>query len=126
MDLFAVAQYPKPDFQNDPVTQAVVTSAMRRQCKRSKTGFITMAVVFFTALGCGLLGLPLVMVGGLGVMAVIFFPLAFMLVYAPARNCPRCGTRMKKDWAILESGRSGEFLICPTCHVYLYTHRTLR
>ena len=85
-----------------------------------------MAVVFFAAIACGFLGLPLVMVGGLGVMAVIFFPLAFMLIYAPARDCPHCGRRMKKDWAVLDSGRSGEFLICLTCHIYLYTHRTLR
>jgi len=126
MDLFAVAPYPKSDFQNDPKTQAVITSAMRRQCKRSKILFITMAVVFFTAIGCGLLGFPLVTIVGLGVMALIFFPFAFMLLYAPTRACPRCGTRMKKDWVILESGRSGEFLICPTCHIYLYTHRTLR
>jgi len=126
MDLFVAAEYPKPGFHNDPATQAIITSAMKRQCKRSKIGFITMAVVFFTAIGCGLLGLPLVMVGGLGVMAAIFLPLAFMLIYAPTRDCPHCGKRMKKDWAILESGRSGEFLICPTCHIYLYTHRTLR
>lgn len=126
MDLFAVAPYPKPDFQNDSEAQAVITLAMRRQCKRCKIGFITLAVVFFTSLVFGLLGLPLVMVGGLGVMAVIFLPVAFMLIFAPARDCPRCGLRMKKDWAILESGRSGEFLICPTCHIYLYTHRTLR
>ena len=126
MDLFAVAPYPKPDFQNDPETQAVITSAMKQQCRRSRFGFISMAVVFFTGLGCGLLGFPLVTLGGLVVMATIFFPVAFMLIYAPARDCPHCGKRMKKDWAGLESGRTGEFLICPTCHIYLYTHRTQR
>lgn len=126
MDLYTVAPYPKSDFRNEPAAQAVITSAMRRRCGRSKVGFISMAAVFFLALGCGLFGFPRVMVGGLGVMALIFFPLAFMLVHAPAPNCPQCGKRMNKDWAALESGRSGEFVICPTCRIYLYTHRTLR
>ena len=126
MDLFAVAQYPDAGFRNDSQTQSLVTSRMRRRCGRTKGLFITMAAVFFVGVGCGLVGFPAAALGGLAMMFVIFIPLAFMLIYAPALDCPHCGKRMKKDWAILESGRSGEFLICPICHVYLYTHRTLR
>ena len=126
MDIFAVAQYPDTSFRNDSQTQLLITDRMRIRCRRSKAGFITMAVVFFTALSCGLLGFPAVMLGGMAVFVIIFVPLAFMLIYAPALACPQCGKRMKKDWATLESGRSGEFLICPICHIYLYTHRTLR
>jgi hypothetical protein len=126
MDLFEVAPYPDKAFQNDLPTQALITSRMKRQCRLLKAGFITMATVFFAAIGCGLFGWPMVMLGGLAVMGVIFVPFAFVLIYAPAIDCPHCGSRMKKDWAILGNGRSGEFMICTTCHSYLYTHRTLR
>ena len=126
MDLFAVAQYPDARFRNDLQAQDLVTSRMKKQCKRTRFLFITMAAVFLAGVAGGLLGLPGVALAGLALMVIVFLPLAFLLIYAPALDCPHCGKRMKRDWAILESERSGEFMICPACRVYLYTHRTLR
>ena len=88
--------------------------------------FITWVAVFFTSVVFGLIGLSVVAVAGLAVLFVLFMPLAFFIIYDPALHCPHCGRRLKKDWAILESGRSGKFLICQACRIYVYTHRTLR
>jgi len=126
MDLYAIAPYPKPDFRNDPDTQREVTLRMKAKERRMMRLFITFALLFFASVLFGVLGLPAVTLGGMGLSLLVFVPLMYLVVYAPAPDCPHCGRRMKKDWADLESGRSGEFAICPTCHVYVFTHRTLR
>ena len=126
MDPYAVAPYPKADFHTEPRAQDVVTAQMKAKSGRIARLGIIWAVVFFASLAFGILGLPSATLVGLGLLFVLFLPLAFLLLHASAPNCPQCGKRMKKDWAVLASGRSGEFAICPTCRIYLYTHRTLR
>jgi len=126
MDIYAVARYPHAEFRNEPEAQQTVTSRRKVTDKRLKRLFISWVAVFFAALLFGLFGLPSVTLAGLAVLFLLFLPLAFLLLYAPAPDCPQCGRRMKKDWAVLESGRSGEFSICRECHIYLFTHRTLR
>lgn len=126
MDLYAIAPYPKADFRNEPETQHAVTCRMKAKESRIRWLFITWVVLFFASGLFGVLGLPSVTLGGMALLLLVFLPLAFLLLYAPAPDCPHCGRRMKKDWAALESGRSGEFAICSTCHIYVFTHRTLR
>lgn len=126
MDLYAVAPYPNAEFRNEVEAQQTVTSSMKIKERRLKRLFITWVVVFFASVLFGLLGLLAVTLAGMALLFVLFLPLVFLLLYAPALDCPHCGGRMRKDWAVLESGRSGEFLICRACHIYLFTHRTLR
>ena len=126
MDLYAVAEYPDRSFQNATETQLAVTARMKKKEKRVKIMWGSMVAGFVACLICGLLGLPLAIVIGIGLMFALFVPTAFLLLFAPSLDCPQCHRRMKKDWAIIESDRSGEFLICPACRIYVYTHRTLR
>lgn len=88
--------------------------------------FITFALLFSTSVIFGILGLLAVALGAMGLLLLIFASLMYLVVYAPVPDCPHCGRRMKKDWAALEGGRSGEFAICSTCQIYVFTHRTLR
>lgn len=126
MDLYATAAYPKADFRNHPKAQQAVTLRMKAKERRMMRLFITWVVIFFASLLFGVLGLPSVTLGGMALLFLLFLAIAFLLLYAPAPDCPHCGRRMKKDWAVVESGRSGEFAVCPTCHIYLFTHRTVR
>jgi hypothetical protein len=126
MDLYALAKYPDDSFQNATQAQGLVTSRMRTKTKWVRRLWWFMLAALLAALACALLGEQIAIVGGIALMFVFLIPAAFLLVYAPAIACPNCGRRMKKDWAIIESGRSGEFMVCPPCRLYLYTHRTLR
>ena len=126
MDLYAVANYPKAEFHNEVELQRAVTSRRKTIDRRLVWGFGSWVAIFFTAILFGFLGLPAVTLTGLVLLFILFLPLAFTLIYDPALDCPHCGKRLKKDWAILPSERSGKFLICPSCHIYVYTHRTLR
>lgn len=126
MDLYAIAPYPKADFRNEPEAQQSVTSRMKAKERRIKRLFITWVLTFSTSLLFGVFGLPLITLGGMALLFLVLIPLACLLLHAPAPDCPHCRQRMKKDWADLESGRSGEFAICPKCRIYLFTHRTLR
>ena len=69
---------------------------------------------------------PAIFLTGMGLLFVLFIALAYFGSYDPEIDCACCGRRLKKDWVRFESVRSGKFLICPVCHIYVYTHRTLR
>jgi hypothetical protein len=99
---------------------------MRTKTKWVKRLWWFMLAAFLAALACAILGEPMAIVVGVALMFVLLVPAAYLLVYTPAIACPNCGRRMKKDWATIESGRAGEFMVCPACRLYLYTHRTLR
>ena len=126
MDLYAIAPYPKEDFRNEPETQREVTSRMKHKERWMIRLSIIWVALFFASVIFGVLGFPAVTLGGMALLLIVFLPLLFLVLYAPAPVCPHCSRRMKKDWADLESGRSGELGICPTCHIYVFTHRSLR
>jgi fatty acid desaturase len=106
--------------------QSAVTSRRKTIDRRVKCMFIAWVAVFFASVGLGIFGLPSLTVAGLAVLVVLFLPMACLIIYDPTLDCPHCQKRFKNDWEILESGRSGRFMICPECHIYVYTHRTLR
>lgn len=127
VDPYAVAKYPDATFQNDAEAQRLVTASMKRKEGHIKVLFFSMLAVFVASMLFGILGVPIAIVVGIGLMFVLLVPADFLLIYAPGLDCPHCSKKMKKGWAIIdENGRSGEFLICPTCRIYLYTHRTMR
>jgi hypothetical protein len=126
MDPYRTAAYPNTGFRNEPTAQRVMTLRRKAKERQSRGLLIAWVAVFFASLLFGVLGWPSVTLAGIALLFLLFLPLAFLLLYVPAPDCPQCGRRMKKDWALLENGRSGEFVICSACHIYLFTHRTLR
>ncbi len=126
MDPYAIAEYPDSSFHNAVEAQAVITSRMKITAKLVKVLWLSMFVTFLASLLCGVLAVPVAVPAGIGLMFILFIPTGILLLYAPAANCPQCGKRMRKDWAVIQSGRSAGFMICPACRIYLYTHRTLR
>jgi hypothetical protein len=126
IDLYAVESYPEADFQNEPETQRLVTFHRKTIDRRLVAGFFIWVALLFASLLLGVVGEPAISFAGVGLLSVLFIPLVFLGAHDAALDCARCGRRLKKDWAKLASGRSGKFLICPVCHTYVYTHRTLR
>jgi hypothetical protein len=126
MDPYAIAEYPDGRFHNEREAQRVLTLRRKRKDRCVMRLFLTMMAVFLASLICGILGLPIMIVAGIGLMFILLPPAAFLLIKAPAFDCPSCSKKMRTDWAILEDGRLHEFLLCFACRIYLYAHRTSR
>jgi hypothetical protein len=125
-DFYAVPSYPKPDFQNEPDMQRVVTLRRKTRDTGLLLGFIVWFAVFFGTLLLAIIADPIFSLAGLGLLLVLFVLLAFFGGHDPALDCPRCGKQLENDFALLESEEHGVFMICPVCQIYVYTHRTFR
>jgi hypothetical protein len=124
MDLYEVAEYPDGSFVADAEAQRGFTLRMKGKDRRVMIIVLCMLAVFLVSGLFGILGLPIVIVAGIGLMFILLVPFAFLVLYRPTPDCPRCGDRMKKDWAMLKDDTLGEFAICPMCRIYIYMHRT--
>jgi len=88
-------------------------------------------IILPLALGGAVLAAAMHCLVGLALCALFFvaawaFGTIQLLTFKPALACTNCGQRMRTVWEPLPDGRSGEYLICETCHTYVCTYRTLR
>jgi len=124
MDLYALDRYPKAGFHNDAETQRKATLHYKTKGKRTFLLFHSIVAGFFFSALFGFAGWPVLMLAGMGLVFVMFILLMILLLHNPALDCPHCGKRMKKDWAARPGGMCSEFMICSTCQIYVYAHRT--
>jgi hypothetical protein len=126
MEIYKVWAYPDRTFKNDSIVQLQVTDRMKSTERCVIWLFGGMGVDFVAMVAFAILGFPMLAVIGIGMMFLLLFPAAVLLLWQPMQECPQCQQRMKREWAPIRNGRSGEFLLCPGCRVFLFTHRTSR
>lgn len=125
MRIDRVETYPDAAFSTDSRAQQQITDGMKRKNRWLRRLFLGMLAVFVASGIVGMLGFPMLTVSGITLMGLLLIA-AMILLRLPSVECPECGTEMETDWVSLRSGRSGEFVLCRSCKIALYTHRTLR
>ncbi|HUW57371.1 MAG TPA: hypothetical protein VMZ92_12110 [Planctomycetota bacterium] len=111
----------------DETRQEVMKARAKRKDRRLMTAFIVMVVSFAVMVLSGLLqfviGLAL---GAMVFIGVFAYGVIQLLTFRPRLCCAHCGRTMEVAWGPVRDERSGEYLICPACHTYVFTYRTLR
>ena len=125
MKIDRVETYPDAAFSTDSRAQQQLTDGMKRKDRCLRRLFLRMLAVFVASGIVGMLGFPMLTVAGISLMGLLLVA-AMILLRLPSVECPECGMKMETDWVSLRSGRSGEFVLCRSCKIALYTHRTLR
>jgi len=126
MRICKIEAYPDATFSTDARAQDQLTDRMKRTDRWAMWLFWGMLAIFVASIVVGFLGYLKITVVGIALMGALVVFAAVILLWLPSLNCPACGRKMRRDWKIMKGGRAGEFLVCATCKIALYTHRSMR
>jgi len=126
MKIYKVEAFPDATFSTDARAQQELTDRTQRRDRWATWLFLVLLAIFLASVIVGFLGFLKITVIGIALMGALVVFGAVILLWLPSLNCPACDKKMRRDWKIIRGGRSGEFLVCTSCKIALYTHRTLR